>query len=93
MSNIPDEPQALRAEIARLRIEIARLQIVANHDGFVITLTEAQASLFSGMCTALLSRTAKKQTVTQLRLGLAASDNLLKSLRRRFEKALKRGVG
>ncbi len=62
-----------------LRTENARLK--AN-SGFSFVFTKTQAQLFADLCAALLSGKS---------LG-AATDTLLRSIQRRLEKALKRGV-
>jgi hypothetical protein len=64
-----------------------------TENGITITLTEAQTRLFVSLCTMLLSPRAIKQPVTEWKLGIGASDNLIRSLRRRFEKALKKDDG
>jgi len=56
-----------------------------------IKLTPAQAKLFVDLCTLLLSPSGRAKTISELKLNVNASENLLRSLRRRFEKALKKG--
>lgn len=59
-----------------------------EENGLTIVLTPAQAKLFVSLTTLLLN--PKKMTVSELKLNVNASDNLLRSLRRRFEKALRK---
>lgn len=58
-----------------------------DETGLTITLTAAQARVFLAMTDMLLRPMA---TVSDLRLNVNATDNLLRSFRRRLAKALAR---
>lgn len=53
-----------------------------------VTFTPAQARVLVALINAVLN--PKKVTASELRLSAGASDNFLRSLRRRFEKALRK---
>jgi len=55
-------------------------------DGITITLTPAQTRVLLAMVELLLS--PKKATIADLKLNVNATDNLLKSFRRRLRRAL-----
>jgi len=56
-------------------------------EGLTITLTPAQARLFLAMADVLLSPAKLRWSATELKLNIAASDNLLRSLKRRIRRA------